>query len=481
MTLARIAPAQALAALSPEFLANLSDLDALLLAFDDDLWLRPEQRIPRGNWRSWGVISGRGWGKSFAIAHEVNRRVREGECHAPALMAQNEPRAQEIQVAMLISTAPPWFRPEAYQGGVRWPNGVHALVFTPEAPGRSRSGNFDLSWLCEIVDWQSAERQEAYYNIATATRVGRAQILWDTTSKGKNEVIQHLLAEHERDPSQHLLQRGTSFDNPMLSRKYLAAICAQYVKGSRRYREEILGEVFAESAGALWQQNWIDENRVLLAPAHSEVTLIGLDPALSARSDADETGIVLASRDRAQDIHILADHSGRYSPEQWGSMIVDLCASGAAGVIVERNHAGDMPHSLIKVHAKERGLQVRLIAPDRFIPRRTPGVIYVKEVNATRSKESRASAPASLYQQGRVHHVGTYDELELELTTWEPGVSKSPNRLDALAYVVGELAELERPGVQTHALKDIEGAALASTELTKRINAQLRGRGRLGL
>jgi phage terminase large subunit-like protein len=44
-----------------------------------------------------------------------------------------------------------------------------------------------------------------------------------------------------------------------------------------------------------------------------------------------------------------------------------------------------------------------------------------------------------LYQQNKVHHVGTFPQLEDELCSWIPG-AESPNRLDALVWIVTELA-----------------------------------------
>ena len=45
-----------------------------------------------------------------------------------------------------------------------------------------------------------------------------------------------------------------------------------------------------------------------------------------------------------------------------------------------------------------------------------------------------------MYEQGRIHHVGTFPELEDELCEWEQG-DKSPNRLDALVWALTELIQ----------------------------------------
>lgn len=474
----RIAVAQAIAALAPELLDSCTDAELAAAVFDPGLLLRPEQRIPAGTWRSFGIIAGRGWGKTTSYGPEFNRRVQSGDCRAPALMAPTEDRIIDVQVAAIVDASPPWFRAEEYHGTVRWPNGVVAEAFTPTGAS-ARSGNFDLTWLTEIVDWHGSGRLEAYRDLATATRVRAAQILWDTTSKGQNEVIGELLANHRRDPGLNILRRGTTFDNPILPKTYLREVCRQYwPRESRRYREEILGEVFEESAGALWQYAWISDNRVHVLPSAPALTVVGLDPALSARHDADETGIAVASRTADREIYLTKDRSGHYTPDQWGEIVVEEYLAGAAGAIVERNHAGDLPETIIRAAARKRGVEVRLIADDgKPFPTRLRGTLYLRGTTSTRSKESRAGGPASLYSQGRVHHVGVFDALELEQTSWEPGSRKSPNRLDAAVFAIGELAELRWEG-RRDARPDVRGAAVAQAELRRLPTAG--GRGRLG-
>ena len=70
-----------------------------------------------------------------------------------------------------------------------------------------------------------------------------------------------------------------------------------------------------------------------------------------------------------------------------------------------------------------------------------PGTPY-KPVNATRGKVVRAEPISALYEQGKVHHVGYFSELEEELcgftTTGYQG-ERSPNRADALIWAITEL------------------------------------------
>lgn len=442
-----IFPGLALAHLEPDFLASLTPTELAVLPYLHDVWMRPEQRISRSDWRSLGFICGRGFGKSMAISVEFNRRIEAGEAKSPALMAPNEDRVDEVQIAFLIDTSPPWFKAERYNGSIVWPNGVAAEVFTPEAPGRSRSGNFDLTWLCEIVDWQETTRLEAFQNITTATRVGGAQYIWDTTSKGKNDVIQHLLEMNAVDPETYQIVRGSTFDNPLLTKKYLQDEAGKY--SGRQLEEELLGKTYNESAGALWQQAWINAHRVHEAPVNPELRLAAIDPGLSDKKTSDECGFVVGSRRRGDQHSVIEeDLTARMAPEEWGDLaIAQHVDNGAAGAIVERNHLGDHPTFVLRSRAKERKVNgqpitVHVLERDKPFPARTPGRFYVREVVAAASKSTRAGAPAAETEAGRVHVVGTLPKLEHQWTTFEPGSRKSPNNYDASVYLIIELQGL---------------------------------------
>jgi len=77
---------------------------------------------------------------------------------------------------------------------------------------------------------------------------------------------------------------------------------------------------------------------------------------------------------------------------------------------------------------------------DRTIPLRL--------VHASRGKRVRAEPIAALYEQHKVHHVGSFPDLEDQLCSWVPDVSASPDRLDALVW---ELTELMIDGARQHA------------------------------
>jgi phage terminase large subunit-like protein len=480
-----ITPAQILTHLDPEWIERLSEAEiAVLPELYELLWLRPEQHIPRHHWRTCGLTGGRGFGKTIGAGRYINQRVMAGlESHV-ALIAPTEDRVDEVQISALIEYAEPSQRPERYRGGLRWPNGVEAIVFTPEAPGRSRSENVSLTWATELVDWKPGTREEAFKNIYTATRIGEARFIWDSTAKGRNEVRALLEQWHEDDPGQHVIIPGTMFDNPLLSTPYLRSQWISYA-GVRR-EEELFGKSFRESAGALWKQAYFDATRVAEAPSF-EWFMVTVDPATSTDESADETGIVAGGRGRDGHAYVVEDASGKWRSEEWGDKAVDLAnpaRQGAGRIGIERKKIGDNAAFVIKSRAENRDLRVRVIGKEDPWPPWDPGCIFVREYNPQEGKGARAEGPAAETEAGRVHLVDPnpeaprFADLEKECTTFVPGTTKrSPNRLDAFAYLVTELRELRLDSPPDHSRDAAVATAMnAALDARLRAGAPLAGR-----
>ena len=68
--------------------------------------------------------------------------------------------------------------------------------------------------------------------------------------------------------------------------------------------------------------------------------------------------------------------------------------------------------------------------------------VNYKQVTASRGKHVRAEPVAALYEQGKVHHVGAFPDLEEQMgmvTTAGYQGSGSPDRMDALVWTLTEL------------------------------------------
>ena len=152
------------------------------------------------------------------------------------------------------------------------------------------------------------------------------------------------------------------------------------------------------------------------APALFRIA-VGVDPP----GTTGECGIVIAgAANIANKTHgfVLADRSMAGKPHKWGTMVVNSYNDfGADRIIGETNFGGDMVENTI-----------------RTVPK--GALVPYKSVRASRGKQIRAEPIASLYERGFIHHCGTFDHLEDQLTNWVPGTGKSPDRLDALVWAL---------------------------------------------
>lgn len=430
-------------------LARFSVVELAALAERWELWARPKQLAPPTYWRTWGFLTGRGWGKTKAISRHVNAEVYAGRAMLIGLVAQDEANAIDVQIqgpSGLIATAPPWFKPEWQASALRlvWPNGARAYVRTPEAPGKIRGLEYHLSWGTELQSWPVVTREEAFSNLQISTRLGYARLVWDATPKKRHPILLELLADAKRDPEHHVIIRGATHENAAhLGEGYVERLEQKY-GGTSRGREELLGEMLEDSEGALWKQAWIDAKR---RPWPSVIVrrVIAVDPAVTARAGSDRTGIIDAGLAPDGQMIVLGDGSGKHPPEAWAGIVLDKHQGGGCDcVVVETNKGGDLVTQNLRAAASSRGLQVIVLGKNEQ-PRRVAGIVYVREVHSRGEKADRAQPTATAYERGRVSHADGVDlgELEDTLTTWEPVPGKrSPDALDALVQAATELLGL---------------------------------------
>ena len=116
------------------------------------------------------------------------------------------------------------------------------------------------------------------------------------------------------------------------------------------------------------------------------------------------------------------DKSGKYSPDEWGRLSVELYYTWEANLIVaEVNNGGDLVERLIR----------SIDTSCRY-----------RSVHASRGKMLRAEPISALYEQGKVHHLGVFPELENQMCTYTGDRPKpSPDRLDALVWGLTEISK----------------------------------------
>src|SRR5262249_42031072 len=148
----------------------------------------------------------------------------------------------------------------------------------------------------ELAAWPRTTIAAAWSNLTFALRIGaHPRCVWSSTPKPI--PLLHSLAKRAADGTgQVIITRGSTLENAAnLSASFIEEIVNEY--GSTRLgRQEIDGELLDDVIGALFSPSIIEAHRAKLPPSHELVrTVIGVDPAITAHGDSDETGIVIAS------------------------------------------------------------------------------------------------------------------------------------------------------------------------------------------
>jgi Terminase RNaseH-like domain len=220
----------------------------------------------------------------------------------------------------------------------------------------------------------------------------------------------------------------SSHANPHISSEALAEIATDMTRLA--YLQEIEAMDLDEIPGALWTQALLDRTRVgeMQVPALSRI-VVALDPAATSQESSDEMGIVVAGLGVDGHGYTLRDASARGTPAACAKVAISVYDTVHADVLLaEANNGGEWIETVVRFVAAEMY---------RLGERPSPAIHY-KTVHASRNKQTRAEPIAAEYEHGRIHQVGTFPELESEMSGWVPGMP-SPSRMDAAVWAYTEL------------------------------------------
>lgn len=384
-------------------------------------WARPKQLPPAGSWQWWLILAGRGFGKTRVGAAWVNEKAEQNPGCRIALVGETVPDVRDVMIrgeSGLIAKAAPWCKPKYTPSRriVEWPNGSIATTYTAEKPDQLRGPQHHFAWGDEVAKWRY---EDALDQLKFGLRLGEAPQGILTTTPKPVPLIKALLAEEGKGL---VLTRGSTYENKAnLAPSFLSAIIKKF-EGTRLGRQELLAEVLDDAPGALWKREQLEKlRRTDVKPSDMVRIVVAIDPSVSSDSEEAETGIIVAGLGQDGFGYVFEDGSlERPTPKQWGDQAVTLYNKFEADRIIgEANNGGDLVEANVTAASKR--------------------VAFLK-VHAARGKQARAEPIASLYEQGRVFHVGSFPTLEDQLCQWEPGVSLwSPNRVDALVWALTEL------------------------------------------
>lgn len=403
-------------------LSDLSDEEILQLEYDWRAWARPNQLEPSGDWQYWLLLAGRGFGKTRCGAEWIRDRIESGKSKRVHLVAPTAADARDTMVegdSGLLAICPPWNMPiyEPSKRRLTWPNGAVAMLFSAEEPNRLRGPQCDTAWCDEIAAWKYP--QETWDMLQFGLRLGDDPKCAITTTPRPIPLVKDIL----KNPVTSVT-KGTTYDNASnLADAFMKTIISKY-EGTRLGRQELNAEILEDNPDALWTRASIDDARVSSFPDLVRI-VIGIDPAATSTGGADDTGIVAAGVDERGHGYVLGDYTCHVTPKQWATEAISAYNKHAADRIIgEINNGGEMVENTIR--SVEGG-----------------NIVSYKSVHASRGKQVRAEPISALYEQGKIHHVGSFPALEDQMCEWIPGEGSSPDRVDALVWCFTELMKAD--------------------------------------
>lgn len=372
------------------------------------------------------VLAGRGFGKTRMGSEWIRELAATNPGCRIALVGET---AADVRDTMIkgdsgLLACDPTLGEESWSPTNRcltWPNGSKAWAYNATEPDQLRGPQHHFAWVDELAKFRYI--QETWDQLMFGLRLGEHPRALVTTTPQPKKLIKRLVADPDT-----AITRGATLDNQAnLAKNAIKQLYDRY-GGTRLGRQELEGEILGDIPGALWRREDIDEHRLYDAPETLDRVIVAVDPAASSNEGSDENGIVVVALARDNDGYargyVLEDASLRGTPEEWARTAVRMYRKWQADKIVaEKNNGGEMVETVIKT-------------ADRSVP--------VKLVHASRGKAVRAEPISALYEQGRIHHVGRFDELEDQMCVFSVDNVRnssegSPDRVDALVWGLTEI------------------------------------------
>jgi predicted phage terminase large subunit-like protein len=291
--------------------------------------------------------------------------------------------------------------------------------YSGDQPERLRGANLAGAWVDELGSFRYP--QTWYEALIPALRMGEHPRVVVTTTPRVTPLIRDLAGR--TDGSVHIT-RGSTWENAgNLSSTALDELRRRY-EGTRLGRQELEGELLEDVEGALWSRSDIDAARAALTDVPDLTRIVvAIDPAVTSGEDSDETGIVVAGEAKGGHGYVLADLSMRGTPDACMRRAVSAYyLHNADCIVAEVNNGGDYIRDLLRT-------------VDPQVPYRS--------VHASRGKATRAEPVSALYEQHRIHHVGSLPDLEDQMCLFVPGQDHGhDDRVDSLVWCITELRGL---------------------------------------
>jgi phage terminase large subunit-like protein len=408
---------------------------------------RPEQIPPDGDWLVHLALAGRGWGKSMAGSEWLVERCRIHPFDKAGTPTEWLVIAETLSDARLICLEGPAgiLRVlDRRQIKYRYIKSPKPMILLPEgskiycegadSEDVGRGYNASGCWLDEIAKWKKP--RESWYNGIMPSL--RADLYGDhprafvTTTPKPIELIREWLKREDGTVS---IVRGSTFENAdNLSTIVVNELRTRY-EGTAIGRQELYGEMLDLFDNALFSAMDIERNRVDDVPDEIVSIVVGVDPNLTGEED--EMGVVVVARTKDNHHYVLSDQSSVVTGRAAALHCWHTVAQYGADVMVYENNLGKAWMAQVL-----RDAYMELVGQGLFPEGTSPPM---KSVDSKLGKKTRAEPVAMRYQQGKVHHVGVFRELENQLINYDFTSAKdSPDRLDALVHACRHLMLAEK-------------------------------------
>jgi len=375
----------------------------------------------REDWLAWVLLSGRGAGKTRAGAEWLRSMTRY-----TGRLCIVAPTASDLRDVMVEGESgilrvceqsagyiPHW---EPSKKRLTFPNGAVVIGYTAEEPDRLRGRNDGAAWMDEPGHYENVDY--VWQMLLYGLRAGRHPRIAITTTPTPSKWLKDIVA----DPDSRVTTVSTFANEANLPPAFIRQMRERFAN-TRQGRQELFGQILEDVEGALWSDALLADTRVAIAPPLGRI-VVGVDPAGTSTNRSDVTGIVVCGLGVDGHLYVLADYSGRYTPLEWAQAVRDAYHDYNADLIVaETNYGGEMVTQNLRTN----------VGP----------FARVQPVNSRRGKFIRAEPVFGLFEQGRAHVVGRWEQLEDEMCSWVPGTGKSPDRLDALVHGAHSLIALD--------------------------------------
>ena len=431
-----------------EFVRRLPE-QALILMNRGEWWYvaRPEQIPPEGEELVYLYMAGRGAGKSRAGSEWVVDRVMKHPFDRSGVPTEWLVVADTLADARTINAEGPSGILNVLQRrriDHRYKQSPRPMVLFPDGAKIYLEGADDedtgrgynaAGVLCdEMAKW--VKPYETWYEGLLPAL--RADLIDDhprafvTTTPKPIKLLMEWLARD--DGTIHVIT-GSTFDNAAnLSRHALAELKIRY-HGTALGEQELYGKLLELTGGGLFRRMDLVNNRLKELPEVLVSTVVGMDPNLTGE-DA-QTGIVVVGRDKDNHHYVLADRTVSDSGRAAALAAWRAVAEFAADILVYEENLGKRYLQEVLQDAYQECVELGMFPRGTSPP--------MKPVHAKHGKKTRAEPVAMRSEQGRLHMVGVWEELENQMVLYDPlSTRESPDRMDALVHASIHLMAGER-------------------------------------